>query len=130
MSKLKSTFRNIFKRNYVLADSADNSISLSGGLLSCIREDLGPCGKVAARIVLGNDGFYYIFFAGDKREDEEVYSSQLCYNDYYDSVGFETLIPTVNRIFYDYGIDERYRKLGVKAVKIGGRTLYRINKKR
>lgn len=132
MNKLKSIFRRIFGNLYIICDSSDNSVSLSDELLAYIREDLGPVGKVNARIMSGrkedkSTGNYYIYFFGD--EGDGNYKSTLCRNDYYDSVGFETLIPTINRIFYDYSINEKVAKLKVKPVRIGDKKLYKISKR-
>lgn len=132
MNKLKSIFRRFMGNLYIICDSSDNSVSLSDELLAYIREDLGPVGKVNARIMSGHKknkptGEYYIFFFGDEGDDN--YKSTLCRNDYYDSVGFETLIPTINRIFLDYSINDKVAKLKVKPIRIRDKRLYKISKR-
>lgn len=128
--KLKDIFRKLrYGRLYIIADSSDNSISLSDGFVAyIIRKDLGPIGKVAARVVQDEKGCYYIHFSADEGEDG-TYRSVLCRNDYYDSIGFECLVPTVNRIFYDYKIAGEHAQMDVSVVKIKGRKLYKIDKK-
>jgi hypothetical protein len=127
--KLKDIFRKLrYGRLYIVADSPDNSISLSDGFIAYIRKDLGPIGKVAARVVQDEKGGYYIHFSADEGEDG-TYRSVLCRNDYYDSIGFECLVPTVNRIFYDYKIAGEHAQMDVSVVKIKGRKLYKIDKK-
>lgn len=126
--KTKDIFRRLrFGRLYIFADSSDNSISLSDGLLAYIRKDLGPIGKVAARVVQDEKGCYYIHFSADEGEDG-TYHSVLCRNEYYDSIGFECLVPTVNRIFYDYRIAGEHAKIDVSVVNIKGKKLYKIEK--
>jgi hypothetical protein len=127
--KLKDIFRKLrYGRIYIIADSSDNSISLSDGFIAYTRKNLGPIGKVAARVVKDDKGYYYIYFSADEDADE-TYHSVLCRNDYYDSIGFECLVPTVNRIFYDYKIAGEHAQMDVSVVKINGRKLYKIDKK-
>lgn len=63
--KLKDIFRKLrYGRLYIIADSSDNSISLSDGFIAYIRKDLGPIGKVAARVVQDEKGGVLHSFLG------------------------------------------------------------------
>lgn len=129
IDKLKNTFRKYFRSMTIIADSLDSSISLSENLLSYVRDDLGSVGRVSARIVENIDTDYrHHFFIQfyPWTEDKVLYSSSLARNDLYDSIGFETLCPTVNYIFYYYSIPDKIKELKVRPRKIGNKHLYEI----
>lgn len=100
-------------RYYVIADPADNSVTLSKALFAHIRknakEDDEPC--VFVFKLVGTDK--YAFCVNPELEQ----STQLCdiqYNGKYHCIGFETLCPSVGRIFFDYGLpSDKRTKLSV-----------------
>lgn len=87
---------------YVVADPADNSITLSKALFEHIRRNAkdGDAARVFVFKVKGGD---YAFMANPRIEQP----TQMCdiqYNDRYRCVGFETLCPSVGQMLYDYGL--------------------------
>lgn len=94
---------------YVIADATDNSITLSKWLFRMMDVYSHDEAKVFVFIVfsIADDGKVknkeYAFTLNPKLDQE----TQLCdiqYNQKHRCIGFETLNPTVNRIFYDYGL--------------------------
>ena len=112
---------------YVIADSSDNSITISHHLfhkMNVMKLD-------AARV--------FVFRTTERSEYAFTVNphinrpTQLCdiqYNSKHRCIGFESLCPTVNRIFYDYGIRAGIRaKLSVSIRKRkDGLVYYIINK--
>lgn len=93
------------RRLYVVLDPADSSVTLSRGLFSHIRkahgDDSGPAPKVFVFYVPALN--LYAFSVGASM-DGPAQLADIQYNSKYRTVGFETLNPTVARIFYDYRI--------------------------
>lgn len=91
---------------YVVCDARDNSITLSHALFDMI--DVMNQQEAKAFVFRLHDAFKinekrYAFIINPQFDQP----TQLCdiqYNSKHRSVGFETLCPTVNRIFYDYGL--------------------------
>lgn len=114
------------KALYVIADPADNSVTLSKRLFKRLH------------IFDKDEAKVYVF----RIPDEDVYAftlnppfhaqTQLCdiqYNAKHKCVGFETLVPTVNRIFYDYGLPHSHKcKLSIKERRTHDITYYTICK--
>ena len=85
---------------YVIADPADNSITFSRGLYKRLRILETGRGKVMV-FRLKDDG-RYCFTLDIPEEAKDTQLAEVMYNSRYRCVGFESLVPTVNRIFYDY----------------------------
>lgn len=76
----------------------------------------------------------YVFYVPDTKcyafmlnppLEEETQLADIQYNSKHKCVGFECLVPTVNRIFYDYGLPANVRcKLSVKIRKTGSGLKY------
>ena len=64
--------------------------------------------------------------------DQPTCLADIQYNSKHRSIGFESLCPTVNRIFYDYGLSpHRKAKLSVDIATVpagspAGKTIYKI----
>jgi hypothetical protein len=59
--------------------------------------------------------------------DCETQLADIQYNDKHKTIGFECLVPTVNRIFYDYGIPAASRaKLSIQPTKNNDKEYYII----
>lgn len=107
--RIISWWRN--RRYFVIADPADSGVTLSRSLYKHIA-DSAPAGA-SARVFV-----FYIPFTkcyGFMLNPPIETPTQLCsiqYNEKYRCVGFETLCPTISRIFYDYGIS------GMKPCKL------------
>lgn len=161
ISKLIRKFRSL--RYYVIADPADNSITLSRHLFAHMRKEAGKSphshGETPARqttheiartanervVTTPNGeqkGHYvpgvFVFriprydtygFMLDHGIDKPTQLCQIQYNAKHRCVGFETLCPSVGRIFYDYGLPAlRPVKLSVSVRRtITGRTYYELD---
>ncbi len=110
---------------YVIADATDNSITFSKRLF----KDLDVMNLKAARV--------YTFFIPDTNcygfmlnpeFEQETQLADIQYNSKKRCVGYECLVPTVNRIFFDYGLPANTRcKLSIKVCKtIDGKKYYQI----
>ena len=117
-------------RYYVVADPADNSVTLSKRLFRHItmqaeREGVADASVFVFRVKNGKE---FGFMAGHGVEE----SAGLCriqYNGKYKCVGFQTLCPSVGRIFFDYGLPAlKPARLSVSVKKTGtGKTFYLID---
>ena len=87
---------------YVIADPADNTITFSRGLYKRLRILETGRGKVMV-FRLKDDG-RYCFTLDIPEEAKDTQIAEVMYNSRYRCVGFESLVPTVNRIFYDYSL--------------------------
>ena len=95
---------------YVVADARDNSITFSRRLFN----SLNVFGMNEAKVyvfrlcnsitdVPKKSGAIYAFMLNPALEEETQFA-EIQYNTKHKCIGFESLCPTVNRIFYDYGI--------------------------
>jgi len=75
------------------------------------------------------DSFGFIINSEETKNDNVHYST-LQYNSKHKSIGFETLNPTVNRMFYDFKLPGTITKckLSVTKEKVKGRTYFKIHK--
>lgn len=100
-------------RFYVIADPEDNSITLSKALFNHIKDNAQE-GEEARVFVfkVGQSGSYG--FMTNPNIEQLTQMCDIQYNDKYRCVGFETLCPSVGKIFYDYGLNATKRvKLSV-----------------
>lgn len=116
---------------YVICDPADNSVTLSRQLFR--HMDVMKLDKVQVFVfslapsdrALRERGEYG--FVVNPEFDVETQLAEVQYNDKYRCIGFETLNPTVNRIFYDYGLPHDQRvKLSVQVCRAGDIQYYKI----
>lgn len=125
-----------YRHMYVIADASDNSITLSRSLF----KHMGGLELDQAKVFV-----FKIPTAGRRPQDSEarpIYAftvnpefpadtepplADIQYNSKYKTIGFETLNPTVNRIFYDYGMPALVKvKLTVKPKKTAQIIYYQI----
>ena len=110
---------------YVIADATDNSVTFSRRLFRDLR------------IMKMSQAKVYVFWVPDKgcyafvmnpELGVETQLAEVMYNDKHRCIGFESLVPTVNRIFYEYGLPVGSRcKLTVKTAKTAtGMVYYQI----
>lgn len=102
LRKLLSLFTGKHKC-FVIADARDNSVTLSEELCKEIGVYDLKENKVFVFRITGNgsDAPSYGFTINPKL-DQETQLCEIQYNGKHKCIGFETLCPTVNRIFYDY----------------------------
>lgn len=120
---------------YVIADPADNSVTLSRALFEHMDVMNQEQAKVFMFSVGGGSAGTGIIYAFTLNPDIQQ-PTQLCdiqYNSKYRTIGFETLCPTVNRILYDYGLPNCKTKLTVEPFTVpvdspdkGSMTIYQI----
>ena len=126
LTKLKQWWQS--RKYYVVADPNDNSITLSKALLRHLQSSAqeGESARVFVFRLTHNDSF--AFMANPPIEQP----TQMCdiqYNEQYKCVGFETLCPSVGKIFYDYGISaEKPCKLSISIHESLGKYYYQFNK--
>jgi hypothetical protein len=109
---------------YVIADGADNSVTLSKRLVKdmCVM-DMTTQPKVIVFKVMDGYGFMV-----DPEVDQETQLNDIQYNEKHHTIGFESLCPTVNRILYDYGLPQGRYKLAIKKHRSKGKVFYAISK--
>ena len=113
---------------FVILDPADNSVTLSRGLFDM----MDVMNQEDAKVFVFS--CYSIFeavksyaFTLNPKFDKPTTLCDIQYNSKYHTVGFETLCPSVNRIFYDYGLPHDSKvKLSVKVCKTGDLNYYKI----
>ena len=114
-------------RYYIVADPADNSVTLSKALFTHIKNNAREGDE--ARVFVFRVGNRYGFMANPSIEQP----TQMCdiqYNDKYRCIGFETLCPSVGQIFYDYGLPATGRvKMSVSVQRTPqGKYYYQIER--
>lgn len=124
---------NWFRRRtfFVICDPTDNSVTLSKALFKHMDVMDGDAAKVyvfslATGVPPFKDRGEYGFILNPEF-DCETQLADIQYNDKYKSIGFECLVPTVNRIFYDYGLPHDKRvKLSVEVCHTRDIQYYKI----
>jgi hypothetical protein len=116
-------------RYYVIADPADNSVTLSKRLFKHIKNNAKNNASTSVFVFAIPEHGTYGFMHGHGIEQP----TQLCniqYNDKYKCIGFESLCPSVCLILYDYGLPANLRvKLSVSIKKTTLREIYyQLNK--
>lgn len=97
---------------YVIADPADNSITLSHALfnhMDVMNLDVAKVYVFQVSSAAPHCGVEYAFTLNPDI-DQPTCLADIQYNSKHRSIGFESLCPTVNRIFYDYGLPP-YKKV-------------------
>lgn len=97
---------------YVICDARDNSVTISRALFDMMDVMNQEQAKVlvfrrCCAVVEQNskwNGNVYAFMLNPALGDQQTQLCDIQYNSKHRSIGFESLCPTVNRIFYDYGI--------------------------
>lgn len=116
-------------RYYVIADPADNSITLSKALFSHVKDNAldNDDTRVFVFRIARTGSFGFMAKPGINQP------TQMCeiqYNDKYHCIGFETLCPSVGKILYDYGLNANNRvKLSVSVCRTSqGKIYYQFEK--
>ena len=91
---------------FVLMDPRDNSVTYSRRLFAHIKKLYGQSdGQPKVFVFFVPDTKYY-GFAVNVPLDQPTQVADIQYNSKHRCIGFETLNPTVARIFYDYNISD------------------------
>lgn len=117
-------------RCYIIADPADNSVTLSRRLFRHIRTTAagGDAPRVFVFRIPGNDSFG--FMLDPQCIDRPTQLCDIQYNHRHRCIGFETLCPSVGRILYDYGLPaHRKVRLSVSVRRTPqGKVYYQIDR--
>lgn len=109
---------------YVIADATDNSMTFSSRLFKRMGVMRLEKAKVMCFFEPKSGCYAYIL---NPETGKETQLADISYNSKYKCIGFECLVPTVNRIFYEYGIPSGCRcKLSVRKMKAGKLEYYQI----
>lgn len=101
---------------YIIADPADNSITLSRRLFNHMNVMKLDVAKVMVFKLADMGANPCYAFCLNPPIDEPTQLADIQYNSKHKTIGFESLVPTVNRIFYDYGLPcDRKVKLSVSV---------------
>ena len=85
---------------FVIMDAKDNSVTLS----KAVFKELGGENMKCDRVIVTRSQLGYVFTNEHKMSDKDTVLCAIQLNQKHNCIGFETLCPTVNRIFYDYGL--------------------------
>lgn len=133
MDSFKKLFRKLVDRLlrkscFVILDSRDNSVTFSKRLYKISGIEKMEKAKVFCFFVPSTGHYAFCFNPEFK---QETHLANVMYNVKYRCIGFECLVPTVNRIFYDYGlpaIDKAKLSVVVRKMEDPTLTYYQICK--
>lgn len=114
------------RQYYIIADASDNSMTVNRKLYKAM--DVENTDDIRILMFRVEDCFGFIINSEETKTDDVHYST-LQYNSKHKSIGFETLNPTVNRMFYDFKFPGTITKckLSVTKEKIKGRIYFKIH---
>lgn len=120
-----------FFRYFVIADSNDNSITLSRKLYKHI-ELTSHCDEQAKVFMFNVRAWSTFGFAINPELTEETQLADIQYNEKYKTIGFEALCPTVSKILYEYGMPWELKvRLTVSIHHLAnGKVFYNIERPR
>lgn len=112
---------------YIIADASDNSMTINQELYNAMNVENAE--DIRIFVFRVEDSFGFIINSEETKNDNVHYST-LQYNSKHKSIGFETLNPTVNRMFYDFKLPGTITKckLSVTKEKVKERTYFKIHK--
>lgn len=112
---------------YVICDAKDNSVTFSTGLFKRLRVMKQDQAKIIVFTLAGTHDYAFMLNPhGVTAEQTQLADVKYDYTDR--SVGFECLVPTVNRIFFDYGLpaDTKWRLNVKEGTTATGYRYYKI----
>ncbi len=127
-TKLINKWRSL--RYYVIADPSDNSVTLSRHLFYHMKKCAESSGVDGASVFvfrIPQGGTFGFMLSPEISEPTQLCKIQ--YNGKYRCIGFETLCPSVGRIFFEYGLPAlRPVKLSVSVRQTPqGKTYYQFD---
>lgn len=127
-TKLINKWRSL--RYYVIADPSDNSVTLSRHLFYHMKKYAESSGVDGASVFvfrIPQGGTFGFMLSPEISEPTQL--CQIQYNGKYRCIGFETLCPSVGRIFFEYGLPAlRPVKLSVSVRQTPqGKTYYQFD---
>lgn len=129
IDKLKNWIRR--RTFFVICDPADNSVTFSKALFKHMDVMKLDEAKVYVFSLAPNDWALHekgeYGFILNPNFEQETQLADIQYSDKHKTIGFECLVPTVNRIFYDYGLPhDKPVKLSVVVCRAGDIQYYKI----
>ena len=113
-----------YRHMWVIADATDNSITFSRALFHHMGGLSLEQAKVFTFYVPDNATYGFVL---NPQFDQKTQLADIQYNTKHRTIGFEMLNPTVNRMFYDYGLRPMTKvKLTVKCKRLHEITYYQI----
>ena len=117
-------------RFYIIADPADNSVTLSKALFNHMKDNAHEGDEARIFVFKITDSSSFGFMTNPSIEQP----TQMCniqYNGKYRCIGFETLCPSVGQILYTYGLNASQRvKLSVSVCRtVQGKVYYQIERR-
>ena len=123
LQKLITWWRN--RHNFVIMDVADSSVTLSRNIFRRIKSMLPEDCDVARVFVFYIPDTKCYGFQVNPNIEQETQFATIQYNGKHKCIGFETLNPTVGRIFYDYGIQTLHPvRLSVSVRQLPDKSTY------
>lgn len=99
------------RRNFVIMDARDNSVTFSHSLFRHIKRVYGEADIRPKVFVFYTPATKRYGFAVNVPFDQPTQLADIQYNSKHRCIGFESLNPTVARILYDYGVGpDRFMK--------------------
>lgn len=116
-------------RFYIIADPADNSVTLSKALFNHMKDNAHEGDEARIFVFKITDSSSFGFMTNPSIEQP----TQMCniqYNGKCRCIGFETLCPSVGQILYTYGLNASQRvKLSVSVCRtVQGKVYYQIER--
>ena len=114
-------------RLYVICDAKDNSVTFSTGLFKRLRVMKQTQAKIIVFTITGTHDYAFMLNPPELTSDQ-TQLADVKYDYTEGVVGFESLVPTVNRIFFDYGLpaDTKWKLNVQEGVTATGLRYYKI----
>lgn len=127
LQKLITWWRN--RRNFVIVDPNDNSITLSRSLFNHIKRQSGEADVQPKVFVFYIPATKCYGFTLNPQFTHPTQLADIQYNSRYKCIGFESLNPTVSKILYDYDVSHYQKpcKLSV-TIQMKHRCYYQIER--
>lgn len=108
------------RRYYIIADTADDSITLSRALYRHILSHFHTPHTDQLRAFVFSIPHRHTFgFVINHQHDRPTIEAPILYNAKFKTIGFQSTCPSVNRIFYDYRIQDHLKvKLTIKILHL------------
>lgn len=122
------------RRNFVIMDARDNSVTFSRCLLHKIQSMYGNRSGLSPKVfVFHIPEVKHYGFALDIPFDQPTQLADIQYNSRYKCIGFESLNPTVAKMLYDYDVQKIFtpcRLTVTTQTTPQGRVYFRIERPR
>lgn len=121
------------RRNFVILDARDNSVTFSRSLFRLIKDLYGRTGLCPSVFVFYVPASKCYGFALDAPIEQPTQLAYIQHNPRYKCIGFESLNPTVAKMLYDYDVQKIFtpcRLTVTTQTTPQGRVYFRIERPR